>query len=116
MSLKVWGITGQKDLTKTATNYPQATMDGDKVIAQRGTIQDITGTVEKLGLNSASDIIFNGTNAVAVEQYRMGRLSPIVVLKVTGEADSGLHELVVAGYGKNGQLTSIELRVDVNDN
>ena len=114
-SLKVGSTTSQKDFIDPVAKYPQAVLDGGKIIAQKGTVRDITNVVEKLGLNSASDIIFNGTNAVAVEQFRTGRPCPIVILKITREADKGFHELVISGYSNKGQLTSIDLKVDVID-
>ena len=87
----------------------------------RDVMLDITDHIKKLGLSSNADVICQATDKVAVQQYGPRTLqnnSPHakIILKVTPDADLGEHPLIVTGRSIiNGQLTSIQLRVNVQE-
>ena len=123
MTLGIEHIGSKKTVTGK-TNFPAVHLDEDKVTTRKGTISDITSIIENLGLDSSGDIIFNGTDKVAVQKVNANRppnYSPTsrVVLKVTHDADYGFHPLVVSGYSNDknsrGQLITIKLNVDVKE-
>ena len=97
---------GSKKTVTGRINFPTVHLEEDKVTTRKGTISDITGVIESLGLDSSGDIIFNGTDKVAVQKINANRppdYSPTsrVVLKITRDADYGLHPLVVSGYSND---------------
>ncbi len=124
MSLGIERLSSKKT-TDRAANFPEGKLEGNnKVITRKGTISDITKLVESLGLDPLGDIIFNGTDKVAVQKISPNyppyySQTPRVVLKITRDADYGIHPLVVSGYSNDkkskGQLVTIELNVDVKE-
>ena len=121
MSLRIEGPSFRQSATRT-NHFPEALIESNKVIARKETISDITKLIETLGLDSSGDIIFNGTDKVAVQKVTPNHppyysTNTKVLLKVASDADPGVHFLIVSGYSNNskskGQLASIELNVDV---
>ena len=103
----------------TGVHKPITGRPPDEIRTSRNQILDITETVRELGLDPNGDIIFNGSNAVAVEKwsqrtpYNKTDL-PIIVLKTTNEADLLIeHELLVTGVSNKGKQTTINLKVIV---
>ena len=107
----------------TGVHRPVTGQSLNEIRTSRNTILDITETVRKLGLDPNGDVIFDGSDAVAVEKWSPHTPpynttnSPIVVLKTTNEANLGEHALVVTGESSKrqskGQQVTINLKVIV---
>ena len=123
MQLGIERLSNKKIADRTTT-FPEGKLEGKNLITRKGTISDITKLVESLGLDTTSDIIFNGTDSVAVQKISPNYppyYSPTskVVLKVTRDADCGRHPLLVSGYSNDKQsqrkVVTIELNVEVKE-
>ena len=118
-------MTVKVTLTKiTGVHRPTTGQPLNQIQTSRNKNLDITKTVTELGLNPDSDIIFIGSDEVAVEKW--GPNTPpynetdksIIVLKTTDKADFLIeHVLVVTGISNKkrnrGQLITINLKVTV---
>ncbi len=86
-------------------------IDGD-------TLVDITDRISLLGLDPEGDIIFNGTDCVAVQQHHLdencNKLPQAkVMLKITKDADLGTHHLQITGQKFTSGFNTITLIVKV---
>src|SRR3989338_878785 len=107
-------------LTKiTAIHRAVKGQELNQIKTSRNTILDITATVIKLGLDPQADIIFNGSDEVAVERWGPNTPpynetgSPIIVLKVTDKADLGQHDLIVTGASNKKQTIGKQVTIDL---
>ena len=123
MSLRVNLDTAASTLHR-AESFVEAKFDNGVIVAQKGTVSDITKIIEDLGIDSRGDIIFNGMDQVAIQQVSPNRppyysREAKVILKITKNADSGIHPLMVTGLcnepGKFGQWKNIQLEARVQD-
>ena len=122
MTLRTNAITGTQGYSDRTTSFPQAKLEENKIISRKGTISDVTNIIKEQGLDHASDIICCASDEVAVQQINPHRppyfsTTTKILLKVTENADIGLHELLITGYSSTkNQIASIQLNIDVQGN
>lgn len=106
----------------TVPKLTHKVVDASQIEVSKGkdgdTIVDITDRVRLLGLDSEGDIIFNGTDCVAIQQHHLDenfkRLPQAkIMLKVTKDADPGVHHLQLTGQKFTSGLGTITLKVEV---